>query len=630
MNNVLNVGSLLNWSAGEQIATRKGQRILRTATPSGTFWAMWRSQKAELQAAGVSVTKKGENWVAQWWQSPDSATSTQETPENALNERLDSNTEVLKEVPERAFFAKPAKSFVTPHEASKTGVKWSEEQNAIFAWFKSGKGSLVVQARAGTGKTTTIKEAFTHAPEQNMIYCVFNKKNQREAEEKITDPRVEVRTLHSLGFMFIKQVWDNAQPDDYAEINRLEKVYHDIPSEVGTQVVKLIEFAKNTFVGIPSVSDLMSIADERGIYAGGFEEEENGGWTVSRLAEVALRSMQLALQKPADGKISFSDMVWLPVAQNWVRSTFDLVVVDEAQDQSAPQLAMVRKACKVGGRICVVGDDRQAIYGFRGAASDGMGMMKEALNAATLGLTTTYRCPKAVVKMAAEIVPDYKAADSAPEGVIEYLGYDEAIVGMEVGNAVLSRLNAPLMGVCLALLRKGVSARIEGRDIGKQLVGIVKKLRAKSVPDFLRRLKAWEEKQCKRTEASGKNVTAKTEAVRDQADTLIAVAEGCANVSEIESRLLSLFQDSDKSSKPAVVCSSVHKAKGLEWNKVYLLKSTFNRKMGNRKQTPAEAQEEKNIYYVALTRAKNHLVLISERQNSKPEVNEKGEGAGAI
>jgi hypothetical protein len=228
--------------------------------------------------------------------------------------------------------------------------------------------------------------------------------------------------------------------------------------------------------------------------------------------------------------------------------------------------------------------------------------MKQRLNAAQLGLTITYRCPKAVVAIAQEIVPDYSAAPSAPEGDVISTSLDSVIESLTVGDAVLSRLNAPLMGVALSLLRRGIPARIEGRDIGKQLVNMVRKLRAKSVPDFFKKITAWGEKQTARIVASGgRYVQSKTELIADQVATLSAVSEDCKNVDEIIARITNLFEDSEYSRRPAVVCSSVHKAKGLEWGKVVLIAGTFkNRNKG---------QEEANIYYVAVTRAKRTLVL---------------------
>jgi ATP-dependent exoDNAse (exonuclease V) beta subunit len=181
------------------------------------------------------------------------------------------------------------------------------------------------------------------------------------------------------------------------------------------------------------------------------------------------------------------------------------------------------------------------------------------------------------------------------------MALDSAVATLVPGDAVLSRLNAPLMGVCLGLLRRGVPARVEGRDIGQQLVGMVRKLKAKSVPDFLRKLALWGEKQVRRAQAGGgKHVQSKIELAHDQVATLTAISEGCQNVSQVEARITEIFQDSAGNRTPAVVCSSVHKAKGLEWDTVCLINSSFK--------SAAEGGEEANIFYVAVTRAKKTLI----------------------
>lgn len=477
---------------------------------------------------------------------------------------------------------------------------WSDEQKAIFEWFAHGGGNLVVQARAGTGKTTTIKQAFSYAPEQGkLLYAVFNKKNQKEALEKITDPRVEVKTLHALGFAYIKSMWRTAKPDDNVEYDRVDYVVPRIDDETRNVIVKLVGFCKNLTVGIPSMNEVLDIIDARDIYAA-----DETQFPASKLARIAIDVLQASLIPDPRNRISFNDMVWLPVAADWVRPWFEMVVVDEAQDMNMSQLMMAERACKMNGRICVVGDDRQAIYGFRGAASDGMHMMKQRLDAQQLGLTTTYRCPRSVVAIAQTIVPDYIAAPTAPEGEVLEMSLDKAVESLQVGDAVISRLNAPLMGIALKLLRNNIPARIEGRDIAKQIISQVRKFKAKSVPDFMKKVSTWAERQTKRIEASGgRHVQAKVELVQDQALTLITVADDCTSVEDIEQRITSLFEDSDNARREAVVCSSVHKAKGLEWNRVCIIEETFKNK--------DKSQEEANIFYVAVTRAKKTLVRAS-------------------
>ncbi len=153
----------------------------------------------------------------------------------------------------------------------------------------------------------------------------------------------------------------------------------------------------------------------------------------------------------------------------------------------------------------------------------------------------------------------------------------------------------------MSLLRNNIPARIEGRDVGKQLINMIRKFKAKSVPDFLAKVAAWKAKQITRTLASGgKNATAKCERITDEALTMETVAQDMPSVAAIEEKIRGLFEDSDKARKPAVVCSSVHKAKGLEWNTVCVLMDTFRHK--------GTEGEEANIYYVAITRTKNTLI----------------------
>lgn len=577
----MNIESLASWSSPAVVNTSRGPRSLRVASPSASFWRAWNSSKRELQDAGVSCRKDASGqWECCHW-----ADASAEVPAREVS----------------APIAAPVAPIVPVREVAQAARVWSAEQEAIFAHFRGVQRNAVVRARAGTGKTTTIKAAFAHAPETSMLYAVFNKKNQKEAEAVISDSRVDVKTLHALGYMFIKQMWPYARPDDAVEDERVRKACGlQAPDAAISAVKRLVGFAKNMFVQ-PSVVELVDLCDARGIDCQDFEDL---GWIVEKLAACALQVLEFSKEQDPEGRISFNDMVWLPVACNWVHAWYELVCIDEAQDMNLPQLLMACGACHEGGRIIVVGDDRQAIYGFRGAAQDGMNMMVEKLNAVELSLTITYRCPKRVVELAAEMVPDYRAAAAAPEGEICYMGSNILASSVQVGDAILSRANAPLMPICLQLLRAGVPARIEGREIGKQLLGIVKSLRAKSVPHFIARLNVWGQKQRSRVKASP-HAEDRCGVIDDQVSVLIAVAEGVRSVSEIEARLLELFQDSDGFSRPAVVLSSVHKAKGLEWNRVHLLTKTFRAHHGG---------EEANIYYVALTRAKQCLVFVSDER----------------
>jgi superfamily I DNA/RNA helicase len=134
---------------------------------------------------------------------------------------------------------------------------------------------------------------------------------------------------------------------------------------------------------------------------------------------------------------------------------------------------------------------------------------------------------------------------------------------------------------------------------------MVKSQKAKSVPHFFEKINSWFEKQVARI-GKVKGHEKKIETSKDIKDTLCALAENCNSISEVEQRIYSLFQDTDKTSKPAVILSTVHKAKGLESDRVFMLMATFsNRRAGNE-------VEESNIRYVAITRAKINLYLVTQ------------------
>ena len=486
---------------------------------------------------------------------------------------------------------------VTGFKLQKAGV------GQYFGFTLDGDGRFLLGDFTVTHNTTTIKEAFSHAREEDILYCVFNKRNQIEAQGKIQDPRVQIRTLHSLGYRFIRDIWRDAKPDDAVEYDRIKALDTNLPEVVANAIEKLVGFGKNTLI-VPTVAELERLCDDYDVYAAGFEVPEAGGWDSRKIAQYALRAMEASKIKDPQARVSFNDMVWLPVAMGWVRPLFDLVVVDEAQDQNLPQLVMSQRACRKAGRVVVVGDSRQAIYGFRGAKQGAMEYMRAELKATLLPLNTTYRCPKVVVAEAARLVPDYRAAPSAPEGLLQSCSDQFMMENAKPGDAILSRVNAPLMSTCLLLLKRGTPARIEGRDIGKQLANMVRSLNARSVPDFLARVERWRVKAIHRASKAKRNNQAKIDAANDQAMTLVAVAEGLASVAEIEKRVLDLFQDSSQNPRPAVTLSSVHKAKGGEWDRVFLLDSTFKVKTGT------AISEDANIRYVALTRSKNQLFLV--------------------
>lgn len=487
--------------------------------------------------------------------------------------------------------------------------EWSEQQKAVFEWFRNPERTrAVVRARAGTGKTTTIIEGLSHAPEKRMLLCAFNKRIADELSRKISTDRAEAKTLHGVGFAYVRRNWENARVDgSRGKRLALEACGGQAaPDAMVALVARLAGLVKEMVPHAVRPSEVLDVAEDMDCLPD--EDWEDDGWTAERVAKCALRAMDLAARK--DGSVDFSDMLWLPLRHGWARGKWDLVVVDECQDMNAAQIELALKSVTKSGRVIVVGDDRQAIYGFRGADSGSLDRLKSTMGAEELPLTVTYRCPKAVVDEARRLVPDYTSAATAPAGTVDTLPLEKMAAAVRPGDFVLSRKNAPLVRVCLSILRTGTRAKVEGRDVGKGLVGLVKKLKPKSLPNFLERLEAWEAKEVARA-AKLKKERAETKRaeVEDQAETLRVLSEGLSGVPELEARIEHLFADDAAGNSSLVVCSSVHRSKGLEAARVFVLKATLVRKNKDGKPVP-QAPEEANIEYVAVTRAMSHLTWV--------------------
>lgn len=476
---------------------------------------------------------------------------------------------------------------------------WSQEQNDIFKWFEKGQGHLIVRARAGTGKTTTILEGVNRAPEASILLAAFNKSIAQELQRKISNPRVEAKTLHGLGFAFLRRQWQGVEIDDDKRADGLARraLGPTCPDPV-VRLVRNLHTKAREINPRATREDLYNLAVRFDLLPD--VEWEQQGWNAEKVVLASLAAMTYA--KERSPIIDFADMIFLPIVLDFIRPWYHMVVVDEAQDMTEAQLELAMRSCKPRGRICIVGDDRQAIYAFRGADSESLDRLKVRLEANELGLKTTYRCAQAIVAAAATLVPDYRGHDSTGTGIVMSLSVEKAIAEAKEGDFILSRTNAPLIRHCMDLLKRGVRARIKGRDIGKGLIALIRRTRAQDPTSLLVALHSWAQEETKRASAlPEKAAEARVQFVCDSLELITALSDGVALVSEIIARAESLF--ADDAEVGSVMLSTVHRAKGLEANRVYLIAETF--RTGKR--------EEDNIRYVAMTRAKSTLVWIGER-----------------
>lgn len=477
-------------------------------------------------------------------------------------------------------------------------MQWSLEQQAIFEQ-GSKPGNLAIRARAGTGKTTTIVELAKRltvkgAPfdRRKVVFCAFNASIAKQLLEARLPSSVSAKTLHSLGLGAIKKAGINAKVDQYknaAMCKRIER--EDSVSLYGYtgRINQLVSWGKNAgMVPGDCQPQLASHAENLGL-----DDED---MSASRLASLADRVLAYSLTYLST--IDFDDMLWVPYVKRLLPYTFDLVLIDEAQDLNAIQHWLASTLLAKGGKVVIVGDDRQAIYQWRGAFDGSFDELASQFKATIMPLTITRRCPKKVVSLANVYVPDFRAAEDAPQGTVTHAQALD-VTTLKNGDAVISRVNAPLMDLCLQVLLAGKRARVMGADIGKQLVALVNKSKATDCEGVFNWSVYYLTKQQDRL--AGKDDTAFEKTV-DLVMTLQTLTKAAVDLAHLRAMLDTLFVGTRKADD-CITFTTAHRSKGLEFDRVFVLRDTF-------KGLGGDNLAEHNVYYVAITRTKQHLTVV--------------------
>lgn len=278
------------------------------------------------------------------------------------------------------------------------------------------------------------------------------------------------------------------------------------------------------------------------------------------------------------------------------------------------------------GRIIVVGDRNQSIYGFRGADITAIPSLVEMLESRpngsrTFPLSVCRRSPRSHVRLAQALVPDIQwmtkenSGMDAPEGEIYQVSENVALDAMREGDMGIGRVNKVLIPAAYQLIRQRKKVIIRGRDIGTGLIALIKKMKAKSVIDLLAKLGEWFDKEVRKLCAKervedpallvkGAN---KYQALEDKVGCIEALCDGIETLDELISTIEKLFADFSDDGKPrqAIVLGTVHRTKGLEaFNITILDPENFPHYLAKKSW---EVQQERNLAYVAATRAKFQL-----------------------
>lgn len=476
--------------------------------------------------------------------------------------------------------------------------QWSIFQKKIFLdATDKGKGHTIVEARAGSGKTSTLIESLKYIPKgKRVIALAFNKNIQKELSERAPS-RVSCFTFHSLGLQGIKQRFGMVEIDDNKVFNIVKDLIDSRDEyDLISNICDTVAFCKYSLRDTPS--GIEDIILEFGIDVCGLEQKEF----------IKLVIQTLTKDKAQINKVDFNDMCWMPFVYDIPLGTYDYVYVDEYQDLNKSQLIMAKKVCSSnGGRMMVFGDEKQDLYSWRSSDASLVRELKNEPNAKVLELPISYRCPKKVIELVKPYVKNITCPDTAKEGEINEISVNEMYKLANGGCFILSRTNAPLIKICLNFIRNGKKCNIKGRDIGKNLTSLIKKSKKKQIPAFLKWLNNWKEEEAAKLIAKG----IKTDNLVDRCECLESFCEDLGSLEEVKEKIEELFNDTEE--KNIIMCSSIHKSKGLERDEVFLIHWTFRKWFNDVEDLEEDFNDEElNIAYVASTRTKDKLYLVDK------------------
>jgi DNA helicase II / ATP-dependent DNA helicase PcrA len=475
----------------------------------------------------------------------------------------------------------------------------SKHQEAIYSFVTNGHGNAIVEAVAGSGKTTTLVEAIRRIVGRSNIFLAFNKSIAEELKKR----GVNARTFHSLCFSQVLRAKGVKDINQNKVRDLIDARFGDKDARMyGPFISRLVSLAKNSGIGClledteQNWSDIASHHD--------LELDDEGADYAS-----ALRFSSEILQLSNQFKgLDFDDLLYFAVKDGISLPKFDFVFVDEAQDTNAIQRAILRKIMHQGSRLIAVGDPAQAIYGFRGSDSDSMDLIATEFSAIRLPLTVSYRCPTSVVEHARQWVSHIQAAPNAPAGSVNDLDQAWNPKTFQSDDLVVCRTTKPLVSLAYQLLTARVPVRILGKDIGAGLKSLIKKMKPKGIQGLVEKLEAFTLREVEKAKA--KKLDAKAEAIQDKTDCVMflihTLDENNRTVPALYDVIDKLFADGVNT----VVLATIHKSKGLEADRVFWLNSQACPARWARQ--PWQQQQERNLAYVATTRAKSELYLIEE------------------
>ena len=539
------------------------------------------------------------------------------------------------------------------------------QQDILDFFLNNPQSNMLVNALAGSGKSTTACMLSEHSKTSDL-YIAFNASVVEEFKKKIKNPKTKVMTMHSLAYSIMlynveQESKDSGEkPKGFGSQRSKRTVSLDnfkphkiLDEEITKRYGRYIEFAKRVFLkdnyvnlynlcrltltDMSSNKDVSRLIDDHVLFLYYGDE----GYSAPDISEITstlkILDTKSRQQFETQGVIDFTDMLWITFNKlkydNWEVPYWALytnIYCDEVQDFSNIQLNFLKFIKRTKGRYVFIGDFHQAIYNFAGANAQAFNQIpKMFAPVETFDLPICYRCAKShLSRVNREYGIPILPCDDAPLGFVKTIDKNKISEYAKAGDMVISRKNKWIAEVVLDLARNGTPIFIEDKEmvvaIKRQIlsskctsVGALKKFLQKVISNYNKKLFEIVSKNAREGghEEEHLEAVAETNSKIDNTSFLLEILKGYLenHASSDSISKFSNFIDKLLNTTPSPNCvrlCSIHKAKGLEATNIFVLnEAKINYDFRNSKE---QNIQEKNLSYIATTRAKEGLYLVKE------------------
>ena len=499
----------------------------------------------------------------------------------------------------------------------------SQYQTDIFTEIEQGCGNMVITAAAGSAKTSTIENCLRFIPkDKKALFLAFNVSTvEKLKSEIVTDNDVKIMTFHGLGNRILREngvLNGDVLVDDFKYIRYVKKHIEEI-SDYG-------EYKSLGNLGYTYIANILDLVNYARYYLAFTVREiertaEIYGITPIRDEFDVVRKVLLWGKENLD-VIDNTDMIWLPNVMNLETKfyRFDFIFIDEAQDTTIAHQQMVDKCFKRATRFIAVGDPKQQINVWCGATQAAIDNYISRPNTKQLTLPISYRCPRLIVNKARQYSEYIEAKPDAINGVIRE---DVSLYDAKGGDMILCRVISKLVEAYLNLLKGNKKAYLKGNDAVKEtylaLIDSVDATRidvscATNTGLIAQLYKTYFDLKYRYIDEMNideSDVMYRPDLVNlyDNIEALKILSDGISTVDELREKVKTIFNGDEND---AIILSTIHKAKGLEANNIFILCPSLMTNKLAKKQWEKDA--EANLNYVAITRAKQTLNYIKEEK----------------